>query len=1285
MESVESTIRSRPLPPPKPEHLSVAFTGTLNSDAFRDYIKAQSTGGSTWSKTSDKDQDGQENGDQDVFGTARLAGPSPSFKASAKAKKVPLRDMWAQQNQKQNEDYANIASVDSDGESESQNAPHSRYVSTVSTIKPSPSKFGSVRGSIAGQGTIKGLPVTTEDEAASEAGPSGSITKWLAETSSAQGTLKAHHDRQDASAATVRPVLAEPTPDVQGTLHLLSPDQASLSPYSLNTPNSADLQRPFSVASSAGITSSAVGERSRAPSILSRPDTGVGWEMQDHVRMSMADAEGSPMIKEDVQAEEQAEQSGQNQEPGQSQSSQSHHPTPPAGRPARALYPVQGEAAFNELSLSAGQTFRILNEELQGGWSLAIVQDPNQPGQWIRGLVPRGWYALEREMAPPPPAQEEVAASRQQQDEGYLAPVTVQSSNINAVAEPVTTEDIGEPQQSVSMPSSPPVASQEPTASALFSVSHFLNQPSAAQNQQNPSNIGSVSSKTGLKFSSVDTAGTTKSIKRQTRATAALSQLMAPSLSAPGGSTGSWFKSKSADTEPSLLRTSTFLKPRAGSHISPQKERKSPALPPLDEPELQEVPETHAAAPEEQSMNAEQAVPQVSISASALDDVSQREPTSVDADFAANVQTPTRHRFERSEQDSELSFQHHPPASPSKLTTPFYRTVKRYSPFVTSGAEAYLLSRELSASNSNRLSAGDAHVEVDTSEESADGSFVRLEHSDDLHPTAKHEIVTGPQGELRWKECVPPVWVEIHSPAYIENPKPDRWLRLTEPGFVVYQITTRTCEADQAQVPLDPVLVSSEPTSTVTVSRRFKHFSQLSTYLTTKYPLLALTAIPPFPVKSHSKRFDATFLEARRRELWNWLERITRHPLLRKDVVVNAFLTVGGTHGHEVPEGEEGAHEEWESWINEFQTAEQNEKRAAAGPGKSLPAKDPAVEFFAHTFHPEFAIDREEVEAEVKRAQEWTRAVESRINGTGPETLLKAAKIVREDMLQGSRAYREMGRSLLRATTGAGGSHKAVRNEVGGWCWREGCTECVPLTRAVQSMSDTLQDVAQLHDEQARYHLMPFHERLWNTSQPHATAAPLFDLYRSTLDKYALALKADASASPMLDTGEDRHRRDRSASTGDARSLLSPKMPVATAEHLASGSETVLNVLQSELQHMHDGRLQDWRKMGSSFLDEQIGFYEEVLGKLRQARVEFNDEEWQAARSEAIQSHDVSTVPTSAYVEDLSTVRPAPPPPLPQPAARILPSSGLSELLRPVGLAGEVVLGIFGGGGGVNE
>ena len=76
-------------------------------------------------------------------------------------------------------------------------------------------------------------------------------------------------------------------------------------------------------------------------------------------------------------------------------------PTSGFGKPARALYDFEGESAFNELIIRAGQPFEILNEQLAGGWSLGLVWDDN--GVPTRGLIPQGWYCLIQDFTRSPP------------------------------------------------------------------------------------------------------------------------------------------------------------------------------------------------------------------------------------------------------------------------------------------------------------------------------------------------------------------------------------------------------------------------------------------------------------------------------------------------------------------------------------------------------------------------------------------------------------------------------------------------------------------------------------------------------------------------------------------------------------------------------------------------------------------------------------------------------------------------------------------------------------------
>lgn len=42
---------------------------------------------------------------------------------------------------------------------------------------------------------------------------------------------------------------------------------------------------------------------------------------------------------------------------------------------------------------------------------------------------------------------------------------------------------------------------------------------------------------------------------------------------------------------------------------------------------------------------------------------------------------------------------------------------------------------------------------------------------------------------------------------------------------------------------------------------------------------------------------------------------------------------------------------------------------------------------------------------------------------------------------------------------------KGLINEDGAWCWREGCRECLSLSKSIQRTAETLQNVADLYDD----------------------------------------------------------------------------------------------------------------------------------------------------------------------------------------------------------------------------
>lgn len=100
---------------------------------------------------------------------------------------------------------------------------------------------------------------------------------------------------------------------------------------------------------------------------------------------------------------------------------------------------------------------------------------------------------------------------------------------------------------------------------------------------------------------------------------------------------------------------------------------------------------------------------------------------------------------------------------------------------------------------------------------------------------------------------------------------------------------------------------------------------------------------------------------------------------------------------------------------------------------------------------------------------------------------------------------------------------KGLMNEDGAWCWREGCQECLSLTKSIQRTSETLQSVADMYDDhvcvipqyftvrmelmnlflsQARRTQLATHESLKGVAHPSPIYEGIVSTHRSTLTRY---------------------------------------------------------------------------------------------------------------------------------------------------------------------------------------
>ena len=209
------------------------------------------------------------------------------------------------------------------------------------------------------------------------------------------------------------------------------------------------------------------------------------------------------------------------------------------------------------------------------------------------------------------------------------------------------------------------------------------------------------------------------------------------------------------------------------------------------------------------------------------------------------------------------------------------KSLNRFSSFVTSGAEAYVLNGT-NPTKSDVPPPSIKHVfEASDDEESVPQTGLgHAGATDTTHSSEadKHFVDAGPS----WRQKVPPFRVLVHSPS--------KRTSTLSGAYIVYSVSSLfhvpTSEPSDAES-ADSVNSSPNP-KRITVHRRFSHFSVLHTALTRRLPGIA---IPPLPEKHYSGRFSDDFVEARRGDLERYLARIVRHPIARYAEILTFFLS----------------------------------------------------------------------------------------------------------------------------------------------------------------------------------------------------------------------------------------------------------------------------------------------------------------------------------------------------------------------------------------------------------
>ncbi|MCO5566090.1 hypothetical protein L7F22_019766 [Adiantum nelumboides] len=615
------------------------------------------------------------------------------------------------------------------------------------------------------------------------------------------------------------------------------------------------------------------------------------------------------------------------------------------------------------------------------------------------------------------------------------------------------------------------------------------------------------------------------------------------------------------------------------------------------------------------------------------------------------------------------------------------RSLNRFAPFVTSGAEHYILT------------------------DPSGKKVIQPATEDNDHQFA---ITYGYHGGPAWKYEGVSLIVEVHSPeVHVDDHGKEYTAYVIHTSFVL-------ASEEQAEVQdllLDPFKRPEEPSMTSSVYRRFNQFRWLANHLCKYYPSIMLT-FPPMPSTNQGAgrlaRFDEIFVERRRRHLQSWLSCVVRHPSLSKDAGVRFFLE---------------AEEEGEEWLQAAKRMVQKENQLF-----KYDQLNPTSHIFASTTHPMFNFEANEAELEAKHMTKFSEVYERCMSNNNNESsgMLNTYKGFRSNTTKSSESYRQLSLSILRLITGSDGGETAsgnhtsnvngsmikspsrmlssnqgflppmgnvgkrgpsgATNEDRAWCWREGCQDCRRLTSAMQITAEAFQVVADDYQSHAEGSLFDVHDKMHNLAKAHQQQQPLLEIHRNALGMYRAATGERANEEGHL--ANHTVSQDTKSNT-TSNEVIEPHLHSKLAEGMAIRSETVLNVTLSEMDRIHSQRVQDWNALSREMLDEQIAFYKDILHHLQIARSKVGEALGTSSSSRST-NHTATNSQTSNESSISTSASQARGPLLPSPyevqlahpiiqSALELPSmqltepSAASKAIRPVALAGEVLSDWLGG------
>ncbi|KNF00149.1 hypothetical protein PSTG_06559 [Puccinia striiformis f. sp. tritici PST-78] len=514
-----------------------------------------------------------------------------------------------------------------------------------------------------------------------------------------------------------------------------------------------------------------------------------------------------------------------------------------------------------------------------------------------------------------------------------------------------------------------------------------------------------------------------------------------------------------------------------------------------------------------------------------------------------------------------------------------------------------------------------------------DGEQYLSTHEDqDQASTERYEIRAGPA----WKDSAPRFTIQVHSPKLQAHPTSKI------KAHVIYNVTS-TFPDDKSTS--DDASMNVQ----VTVNRRYSHFELLSIGLNSIYG--EVIDLPTLPEKRFTNHHDGSFIENRRRALERYLFRLTRHPVLRYCPRLTTFLG-----SEDVEEFEQEAR----TWTKAHPEPPQN----AGGQSQESVASS---SFFSKVFHPDYNVDEPEVELSIEAYSRHTHSFESGKSMVDLERNVGNLRISMQDMSQN---FQKMSSTIQRLCSGLPLTHRplpfdrqkkygiSVRDELGyvstddvhqkrqkevtqgnqllndlrrdardaglqnsdgAMCWKEDCTECLAMTKALQLLGQSLGNVAQTYSTCASEALGPVGTLVKELSFPHKNRKILSSLHDST----------KVSFSELSGYGHN-------------------------ANIFESRKETVLNVVMSEIERHHQERNLDFREMAKTLLDSQIQLHKTACEQLEEARKALEEPQlsflgcsgprsMNAEEAKSIQAEDLtrsnSAIFASSHTESYKTAR----------------------------------------------